>query len=145
MERAICETSMVCVSRVRKWSPSAKKDLRLVFQAQKGFGINDTVAVALEVGAHIAGIFFPRPAAALGGFLRERGEKHFFHPISAFFDAEIFMHRFPFLLKTKKVPFTLPYYKFDTKKKKPFSARIFLIFFIYTSNPPFTRRISPVI
>ena len=28
-----------------------KKDLRLVFQAQKGLGINEAVAVALEVGA----------------------------------------------------------------------------------------------
>ena len=35
MERAICDTSMVCVMRVRKWSPSGEKNTCVLFFRRK--------------------------------------------------------------------------------------------------------------
>ena len=41
-----------------------KEDLRLVFETQERFGINDAVAVALKIRAHGARRFFAQPARA---------------------------------------------------------------------------------
>ena len=75
MVRAICATSNVCVSRVRKWSPSEARNTWVLWESRRNdFECKNLVAIALVVGAQrvrLAGGAAPLGAVGEGGLLGE--------------------------------------------------------------------------
>ena len=114
------------VERVRKArhvviAVGREKDLRLIFQPQERLGIDDAVAVALEVGSHGAGGFLPQPPLALVrlcGILREK---------RAFFFVGLFLHHTLFRKKSENSLFFGKIFKnfhirAKTRRPRPRSA-----------------------